>query len=156
VSKSIWYRNKSNQTIIKNVIDKILRKAYEQGILLTGLSAGAICWFEQGITDPENGDLYVLNGLGFLAGSSCPHYDGENRRKPAYKKLVLTGKAKSGYAIDDGVGLHFINNKLYKAVSSRKRAKAFYVQNMDGVFQEDMLDVQYITKPITDRIKTSL
>jgi len=129
-------------------IDKILQKAYKQGIVLAGLSAGAICWFEQGITDPENGDLYVLNGLGFLAGSSCPHYDGENRRRPAYKKLVLADKAKNGYAIDDGVGLHFINDKLFKAVSSRKRAKAFYVQNKDGVFQEDMLDVQYITKPL--------
>ena len=129
-------------------IDKILRKAYEKGILLTGLSAGAICWFEQGITDPENGDLYVLNGLGFLAGSSCPHYNGEGRRRPAYKKLILNGSAKSGYAIDDGVGLHFINGKLHKAISSRKTAKAFYVQNKNGVFQEDKLDVQYITAPL--------
>ena len=107
-------------------IDKILRKAYNQGILITGMSAGAICWFEQGITDPENGELYPLDCLGFLSGSSCPHYDGEAERKPAYKKLILYGSAKGGYGIDDGVALHFVNEQLFKAVSSRKKAKAFF------------------------------
>lgn len=125
-------------------IDKILQKAYTQGILLAGMSAGAICWFEQGITDPENGELYALNGLGFLSGSSCPHYDGESERRPAYKKLILNGNADSGYAIEDGVGLHFVNEKLFKAVSSRKKSKAFSVYIKDGVFYEDQLDVQYL------------
>lgn len=125
-------------------IDKILHKAYKKGVLLAGMSAGAICWFEQGITDPENGPLYVLNGLGFLSESCCPHYDGESERRPAYKKLMLDGNADNGYAIDNGVGLHFINEKLFKAVSSRKKSKAFSVYSEDGVFYEDKLDVQHI------------
>lgn len=125
-------------------IDEILKKAYHQGILLTGLSAGAICWFEQGITDPENAELYVINGLGFLSGSCCPHYDGENKRKPAYKRLILSGSAKDGYGIDDGVGLHFVNEQLFKAVSSRKKANAFFAHIKDDNFLEGKLKVQYI------------
>ena len=63
-------------------LDVILRKAWEQGVVLAGLSAGAICWFEQGVTDSIPGDLTALPCLGLLAGSCCPHYDGEAERRP--------------------------------------------------------------------------
>ena len=88
--------------------------------------------------------MMVEEGLGLLTGSSCPHYNGETKRRPAYKKLILNGEADSGYAIDDGVGLHFINEKLFTAVSSRKKANAFFVFSKDGMFYEDKLSVQYI------------
>lgn len=137
-------------------IDKILQKAYKQGILLAGMSAGAICWFEQGITDPENGELYALDGLGFLPGSSCPHYDGESKRRPAYKKLILNGHAKNGYAIEDGVGLHFVNEKLLRAISSRKKANAFFAHTKDGTFYENKLSIQYIKNAKLTWIKETL
>lgn len=65
-------------------VPEILREAWESGIVLTGVSAGAICWFEQGVTDSWAGGLRPIDGLGFLPGSCCPHYDGEADRRPSY------------------------------------------------------------------------
>lgn len=89
-----------------------LKKAYEKSAILAGLSAGSICWFEEGLTDPLNAPLYKLDYLGFLKGSNCPHYDVENKRRPSYHQLISEGK-KEGYAVDDGAALHFINETLY-------------------------------------------
>lgn len=108
-------------------IDNILRLAYKNGVILSGLSAGSICWFEQGITDPQNQPLYTLKCLGILPGSHCPHYDGETKRRPSYIKLIKSKKSKPGYAIDDGAAVHFINEEIQLAISSRKKAKAYWV-----------------------------
>lgn len=119
-------------------IDVILRKAWEQGVILSGLSAGSICWFEEGLTDSYGDDLMPLKSLGFLPGSHSPHYDGEAERRPTYQKFVSTGQMQGGFAADDGVALHFIGKDLYKAVSSRPNAKAYCVnaQNKDQLEQE--------------------
>lgn len=120
-------------------LDKVLRRAYESGIILSGLSAGSICWFEQGLTDPLNAPLLKLDCLGFLKGSNCPHYDGENKRRPSYHNLISTGKMLEGYAVDDGVALHFINDSLFKTVSSRPKAQAYFVNNKEGeIIETDM------------------
>ena len=72
--------------------DEILREAWEHGIVLAGSSAGMICWFEAGVTDSFGPQLEGMrDGLGFLAGSACPHYDGEERRRPVYQELVAGG-----------------------------------------------------------------
>lgn len=71
-------------------LPEILRTAWEAGVVLAGLSAGAICWFEAGITDAVAGQLSVLPGLGFLAGSCCPHYDGEPERRPASTRMLIS------------------------------------------------------------------
>lgn len=125
-------------------LDRVLKKAYESGVVLAGLSAGSICWFEEGLTDPLNGPLYKLDCLGFLKGSNCPHYDGENKRKPAYHQLLLEGKIKAGYAVDDGVALHFINDTLTVAVSSRPNAQAFYVESDGTNVIETGLEIKYL------------
>ena len=125
-------------------LDRFLKKAYESGVVLAGLSAGSICWFEEGLTDPLNGPLYKLDCLGFLKGSNCPHYDGENKRKPAYHQLLLEGKIKAGYAVDDGVALHFINDTLTVAVSSRPNAQAFYVESDGTNVIETGLEIKYL------------
>jgi dipeptidase E len=84
--------------------DRILREAWETGVLLTGWSAGMICWFEAGVTDSFGPQLEGMrDGLGFLSGSACPHYDGEERRRPVYQRLVREG-FPSGIALDDAVG----------------------------------------------------
>ncbi|WP_342472695.1 Type 1 glutamine amidotransferase-like domain-containing protein [Metasolibacillus sp. FSL H7-0170] len=108
-------------------IDKILHKAWSQGIVLAGISAGAICWFEQGVTDSYGGDLAALQCLGFLRGSNCPHYDGEVVRRRSYHQLITRGEIQPGYALDDGVAIHFIEQNVQAIVSSRPHAKAYQV-----------------------------
>ncbi|MEK4628904.1 peptidase E [Solibacillus sp. FSL R7-0682] len=127
-------------------LDRILKKAYNNGIILAGLSAGSICWFEEGLTDPLNGPLYTLDCLGFLKGSNCPHYDGENKRKPSYHRLILEGKIKEGYAADDGAALHFINEALFTSVSSRIKARTYYIKNIGEKIIEEELDTIYLGK----------
>jgi dipeptidase E len=106
--------------------DAILRDAWQQGILLTGWSAGMICWFEQGVTDSFGPQLAALDCLGFLPGSACPHYDGEERRRPVYTQLVRDGMAP-GIAADDDVGVHFVGTELRDVVTSREGATAYRV-----------------------------
>lgn len=108
-------------------LDKILRKAWEKGIVLAGISAGSICWFEEGVTDSYGDGLEPLACLGFLKGSNCPHYDGEADRRSSYQSLVASDKIKSGLAADDGVAIHFIDQEIHMVVSSRRNAKAYRV-----------------------------
>jgi len=106
--------------------DEILREAWQQGILLAGWSAGMICWFEQGVTDSYGPQLAAMDCLGFLPGSACPHYDGEERRRPVYTQLVADG-LKPGIAADDDVGVHFVGTELREVVTSRESATAYRV-----------------------------
>jgi len=109
-------------------VDLALRRAYDQGVVLGGWSAGSICWFEQGVTDSIAGPLTVLPCLGFLQGSNCPHYDSEKDRRPTYEKLISKGQIQPGLAADDGVGLHFVNEELIEAVSQAPKAKGWRVK----------------------------
>ncbi|MCM3397930.1 Type 1 glutamine amidotransferase-like domain-containing protein [Oceanobacillus profundus] len=122
-------------------LDTILRRAWEQGVVLAGISAGSICWFEEGVTDSFGDGLEPLTCLGFLKGSNCPHYDGELNRRPAYQNLVAKSKIKPGIATDDGVALHYIDQKLSEIVSSRPNAKAYKVY-----FNEEIKEVELKTK----------
>jgi peptidase E len=107
--------------------DAILREAWEAGVVLTGWSAGMICWFEACITDSFGPQLEGLrDGLGFLAGSACPHYDGEAERRPVYTKLVRDG-FPAGYAADDCVSLRFDGTELAEVVTAREGSRAYRV-----------------------------
>jgi dipeptidase E len=111
--------------------DRILREAWEAGVVLTGWSAGMICWFEAGVTDSFGPQLEGMHdGLGFLAGSACPHYDGEERRRPVYRRLVAEG-FPPGLAADDGVGVRFVGDELAEVVTVREGAVAYRV-DADG------------------------
>ena len=110
--------------------DQILREAWEQGVLLAGWSAGMICWFDHGVTDSFGPSLAPLECLGFLPGSACPHYDGEERRRPVYRQLVNDG-LPAGIAADDDVGLHYVGTELREVVTSREGAGAYRV-SADG------------------------
>jgi dipeptidase E len=123
--------------------DKALLSALKAGTILTGLSAGSICWFEQGVTDSFGARLQPLDCLGFLAGSNCPHYDGEEERRPVYHELIKNG-LKSGYAADDGVGLHFVDGKLEKVISSRPNAKGYKVEMSGSDVVENTLSTFYL------------
>jgi peptidase E len=107
--------------------DAIVREAWEQGVLLTGGSAGMICWYEACVTDSFGPQLEGLrDGLGFLPGSACPHYDGEERRRPVYTKLVADG-FPAGIAADDGVALRYDGSELAEVVTVRDGAGAYRV-----------------------------
>ena len=108
-------------------LDVILRQAYDKGTILAGLSAGSLCWFEEGITDSYGSDLEPISCLGIIRGSHCPHYDGEENRRPAYQQFIQAGTIGSGFAADDGVGLHFIDEELHRVVSSRPNAQGYRV-----------------------------
>jgi peptidase E len=111
--------------------DEVLREAWERGIVLAGSSAGMICWFEAGVTDSFGPQLDGMrDGLGFLPGSACPHYDGEERRRPVYQELVANG-FPPGVAADDSVGLHYVGTELREAVSAREGSAAYRV-SADG------------------------
>jgi dipeptidase E len=121
-------------------IDELMREAWENGVVLFGASAGMICWFEHGITDSFGPQLEGMQCLGFLPGSACPHYDGEERRRPRYRELVDGGFAE-GIAADDGVGLHYVGTELREVVTCRPGATAYRVTR-DG---EQRLDARELS-----------
>lgn len=121
-------------------LDGILKKAWEQGIVLAGLSAGSICWYEEGVTDSYGDKLEPLQALGFLKGSHCPHYDGEIERRPTYRQFVDAGTLRAGIAADDGAAVHYIGEDIKRIVSSRPAAKAYRVYKGG----EDELAAEYL------------
>ena len=110
-------------------LDAILRRAWAEGIVLCGISAGMNCWFEESVTDSFGTRLAPLHdGLGLVAGSCCPHYDGEEQRRPAYRRLVASGELRAGWAADDGAALVFAGTELAEVVSSRPDAGVYRVE----------------------------
>jgi peptidase E len=118
-------------------IDTVLREAWENGVVLCGASAGMICWFEAGVTDSFGPQLAGMECLGFLPGSACPHYDGEEQRRPRYRELLDDGFPE-GVAADDGVGIHYIGTEIAEVVTCRPGAAAYRVTR-DG---EDKLETR--------------
>lgn len=125
-------------------VPELLREAWESGIVLTGVSAGAICWFEQGVTDSFAAGLLPLDGLKFLPGSCCPHYDGEPQRRPVYHQLLAAGELAAGVAIEDWVGVHFKGTEIHRVIASREGARAYSVRSVYGSVQEVPLTVEYL------------
>jgi peptidase E len=120
--------NTANMLAIWRVhgIDTLMREAWEKGIVLWGASAGMICWFEAGVTDSFGPHLAGVDCLGFLPGSACPHYDGEELRRPRYHELVADG-LPAGIAADDGVALHYVGTELREIVTCRPGTAAYRV-----------------------------
>ncbi|HEY8802574.1 MAG TPA: peptidase E [Candidatus Dormibacteraeota bacterium] len=132
---SIWRRHE---------VDGILRGCWESGVVLAGISAGAICWFEAAVTDSFGPQLAALNdGLRFLPGSACPHYDSEERRRPTYQRLVGEG-FPGGYAVDEGVALHFAGPAFREAVSSRREGRAYKLELVDGRVIERVIEARLL------------
>jgi peptidase E len=124
-------------------LDVILREAWERGVVLAGVSAGALCWFEAGPTD-SLGPLAPIPCLGFLPGSMCVHYDGEAERRPRYMGWVEAGELPAGYAADDGTALVFEGDALAEAVTSRPAARAFRVERGPGGAVERMIGTRHL------------
>lgn len=131
-------------------LDQILTTAWEQGIILAGLSAGSLCWFEEGVTDSNQGGYSSIRCLGLIPGSHSPHYDdidnGEYTYRPAYRKLIENGRLGGGVAADDGVALHYKGKSLHKVVSSRPNAYAYQVSFTENGLIEEQLKPYYLNK----------
>ena len=125
-------------------VDRMLKAAWERGVILTGVSAGMICWFEAGVTDSFGPLAALRDGLGFLSGSACPHYDGETDRRPTYQRLVGAGFPE-GYAADDGAALHFIGTALETCVAGRPGARVYRVGVAGEVVVETPLPVRVLS-----------
>ena len=126
-------------------LDAILRQAWLTGVVMAGISAGSLCWFDQGVSDSViPGDLAPIECMGLLPGSNCPHYDGEPGRRPAYHRFIGQGRLKAGYAADDGAALHFIGQKLESVVSSRAMAKAYSVRLVGNEVEEVALKTDWL------------
>ena len=110
-------------------LDEIMRAAWEAGIVLAGVSAGAICWFSGGTTDSFGTELRPFAaGLGMLPGTYCPHYSSEPTRRPAYHAFIAAGMLTAGLACDDGAAAHFADAELAGIVSDRPGATGYLVQ----------------------------
>ena len=126
-------------------VDSILRDAWERGIVLAGISAGAICWFEQGNTDSFGPSYAPMECLGFLPGSFCPHYDGEAERRPTYQRMVVEGEVQPGVAADDGCAVLYRGLEIADVVASRPGPCAWSVLTGEGgTLSETPLDARVL------------
>ena len=113
-------------------LDHSLRQAWAAGVVLSGVSAGSICWHAGGTTDSFGPDLQpVTNGLGFLPFSNGVHYDSEKQRRPLYQRLIADGTLPGGYATDDGTGLVYHGTEMTEAVTE-VRGKGTYRVTREG------------------------
>ena len=122
-------------------LDKMLLKAYQNGKILCGVSAGAICWFEQGITDSWASNLNTMDCLGFIDGMACPHYQEEKDRRPSVHKLLKNNSAIPGYAIDGGAAVHFKKGEYYKSLQFYNNSNVYKVSLVNGNVNESQLDI---------------
>ena len=123
-------------------LDETLRRAWAAGVILCGLSAGSLCWFDHGVTS-FHGDARSVRGLGLLSGSNCVHFDKEPCREKAYRRLLSEGMP-AGYAADDGIGLHFLGRRLARVVSSRAGAMAHRMRWRDGRVERRSLPAEFL------------
>jgi peptidase E len=124
--------------------DSALHDAWQQGVVLTGVSAGSICWHAGGTTDSFGPDLApITNGLGFVPYSNGVHYDNEKQRRPLFQKLIGDGTLPAGYATDDGVGVLYRGTEFAEALSEDDGKFAYWVQRgPDGTAVETTLDTR--------------
>jgi dipeptidase E len=123
---------------------EVLPAVLEKGVIACGVSAGGLCWFDRGITDSYGPGLNpLMNGLGFLPGSFCPHFDSDPRRPWAFSDFVLdTGEP--GLAAEDGVGFHYVDGRLHRVVSSRPQAAAWRLEPDGDDVRTSILTPDYL------------
>ena len=126
-------------------IASILSLAWRQGIVLAGQSAGAMCWFEAGITK-SSGKPLAAAGLGLLAGSLCVHYNNEPERRAAFLSAVGEGMP-SGYGLDDYAGLLWEGEGTPSALTARRGARAYRVSSSEGQATESPLPARFLPAP---------
>jgi dipeptidase E len=123
-------------------LDLTLRRAWERGVVMCGLSAGSLCWFAEAVS-AFHGPPQWINGLGLLPYSNCVHFDAEPERDGAYRDMLAAGMAE-GYAVEDGAALHFEGERLARVVSSRQGAGAFRMSWTGEAISRQPLAAEYL------------
>jgi len=123
-------------------IDEILRECWESGVVLCGLSAGSLCWFEEGVST-FHGPAQRTEGLGFLPWTNTVHYSSEPRRREVLFEWLREGMAPA-YAADDGAALHFVGEEVAQVVASRPDARAYRVELRHGHVVTTQLGTRYL------------
>jgi dipeptidase E len=133
-------------------LDRVLPEVLASGTILCGISAGALCWFERGITDSYGPDLKPLtNGLGLLPGAFCPHYDSDPRR-PFLWPAFVARHGGPAMAAQDGVALHYVDGRMVRAVTSRSGARAFQLEMVDGELRERVIEPLYLGREAAEPV----
>ena len=126
----------------KTGICKILLEAAHDGVILSGVSAGAICWFSELLLGTANDGYTLHKGLGLLAGSACPHFNNEPPRKRAFEQQIANRHLAAGLAIDDGVAIHICDGIVTNIISARgASANAYFVKNDGNKVEVKPLDL---------------
>jgi peptidase E len=125
-------------------VDDALHRAWANGVVLCGISAGSLRWFEGGVTDSFGRLRPMADGLGLLGGTNCPHYDSEPERRPTYQRAVADGTLAPGIAADDGVGLYFDGAELVRVVSERPGAAAYRVEPDGDAVRETRIEPELL------------
>lgn len=122
-------------------LDDIIHDAWHNGVVLAGISAGMVCWFEEFVTDSYLGGALspCRIGLGLIAGSACPHYD-DPKRRMAYRNFIETNVLSAGIGAEGCVGLHFINGVLAKVVTSISGHTAYMVKKIGNIVVEEPIN----------------
>ena len=121
-------------------LDELLRNAYESGTVMSGVSAGAICWFEKGITDSWAYDLAVMDCLGFVTGVCCPHYDEEPARRPFVKKALTENLIDHCLGVEGNCALHLKDDIPFRAINFGNNKNAYITSLKDGKVSEDAFE----------------
>ncbi len=128
-------------------LDAALWRAWQAGVVMAGVSAGSLCWHVGGTTDSFRPELDVLaNGLGFLPYANGVHYDSEVRRRPLLQSLVAAGTLPEAYATDDGVGLHYVGDRLVEAVSEIPDKSAYHVVRDGDAVTEERIEARLLDR----------
>jgi peptidase E len=125
-------------------VDAVMHEAWQAGVVLTGVSAGSICWHIGGSTDSFGPDLRAINdGLALVPFSNGVHYDSEEQRRPAFHKWIGDGTLPPGYATDDGVGVLYRGTEFVEAVTEREGKAGYWVfRDDEGDVVEERLDTR--------------
>jgi dipeptidase E len=124
-------------------LDVALRDAWSSGSVLSGVSAGMVCWFSGGLTDSYGGLERLNDGLALIKAAACPHYGGDEERRSAFHRMIAEGLG-AGYAAEDGAALHFAGPALAEVVGSRPEAGAYRVEQVEGRVVETRLPVRFL------------
>jgi peptidase E len=126
-------------------VDLAMRRAWEAGVVLMGVSAGSLCWFVGGTTDSFGLPLHpVTNGLGFLPYSNSVHHDAEEQRRPLIHQLIGEGVLPDGFATDNGTGLVFEGQELVDCITETERATTWRISRKDGAVKEEALPTRLL------------
>ncbi len=138
-------------------VDEILKSAYHNGTVLSGISAGAICWFDSGHSDsmsfydPEDWRYINVKGLGLIEGIHCPHYNSTTRGVPRRKHFreMIRKIGGVGIAMENNCAIEFIDGRFYRVISSKSYAKAYRVYKTGGEVVAEQIRQKRLLAPMS-------